>query len=170
MPWLSTASGSSPSVIAPIRMGASIAAEARSIPALTSASRNGSTAVEFSGQTTRSGASTSPARTWAARSIVASTWLRVTSRCTATRSSPDPGTSPCTTAIRMVASSSTCHGTTVPHRVSASRPAATGAAWRSGGRSLTHQARAAPVPASSRLSPVKPSHGRDAAHQVSATV
>ena len=68
------------------------------MPALTSTSVKGSTAVEFSGQTTRSGRGARPASTSAARSSVRATWLAVISRCTAGTSVPSPGTSPCTAA------------------------------------------------------------------------
>jgi hypothetical protein len=52
-----------------------MAATASRMPSLTSLSRNGSTAVEFSGQSTKSGRTPSDASR-----IVASTWLRVTPR------------------------------------------------------------------------------------------
>ena len=73
------------------------------IPAWTSASVKGSTAVEFSGHTTKSGCGCSPAATASASSWVSRTWLAVTSRWTATTSSPVPGTSPCTAATVVVA-------------------------------------------------------------------
>ena len=66
--------------MAPTSTGTPIASTASSMPAFVSASRNGSTAVEFSGHTTKSGSGTVPAATRAPRSMVASTWLRVTWR------------------------------------------------------------------------------------------
>ena len=80
MPWLSTWSVPEPSTIAPTRIGTPIAELAARMPELVSASSKGSTAVEFSGHTTRSGCGTSPASTCRARSTVASTWFWVTWR------------------------------------------------------------------------------------------
>ena len=82
----------------PTRMGTPMASEAATMPALTSASVKGSTAVEFSGHTTRSGRGARPASTSAASCSVRATWLAVISRCTAGTSVPSPGTSPWTAA------------------------------------------------------------------------
>ena len=80
MPWLRILPGSGSSVIAPTSTGTPTAATASLISLLREASRNGSSAVEFSGQTTKSGAGTLPASASSASWIVASTWLRVTWR------------------------------------------------------------------------------------------
>ncbi len=66
--------------MAPTRIGRPTAAEAAQICWLVVSSRNGSTAVEFSGQTTKSGRGTRPAAMSAARPTVASTWFCVTCR------------------------------------------------------------------------------------------
>ncbi len=75
-----------------------------------SSARNGSTAVEFSGHTTKSGAGCSPDSTRSASSTVASTWLRVTWRWSSRMSLPSPGTSPWTTATLRVPTGSTSYG------------------------------------------------------------
>ena len=149
--------------------GTPIASVAATMPARTPGSVNGSTAVEFSGHTTKSGRGVSPAATSSASSSVRRTWLAVTSRCTAGTLSPVPGTSPCTAATVTVpaSSSGTCstRGATVTASVATAAPATARGAVRT--RRTAH-ASSVPLSATSRLAPVIPTHGIAAAHGVSA--
>ena len=111
----------------PTRIGTPMASEAATIPALTSASVKGSTAVEFSGHTTRSGRGTVPASTSAASCSVRATWLAVISRCTAGTSVPSPGTSPWTAATvksspRLLTPGTASYEPASGSRVTAARP------------------------------------------------
>ena len=139
------------------------------MPAWTSVSRNGSTAVEFSGQTTKSGRGCSPAATASARSSVSRTWLAVTSRWTAGTLRPVPGTSPCTAATVAVPLRSSGNGTSAGARVTTASPATTAYVARVGERTCsTSHASVVPVSATRKLTPVMPIHGRASAHGVSA--
>ena len=157
------------STIAPTRIGTPIAAAAVWMPARVCASLNGSTAVEFSGHSTKSGSGRSPAATSAASSTVARTWLSVTWRKSASTSVPSPGTSPCTEATRKVPSGLGSQGC----RAGASRTAAaptSPAPAASGRRSrIASAASDAPARASSRLTPVAPTYASAGATGVSTT-
>ena len=170
MPWLSTCpSSSGSSDMLPTTTGTPMASVAAMIPALTSASSKGSTAVEFSGHTTRSGWVCSPAATDSASSWVSRTWLAVTSRLTATTSRPVPGTSPCTAATVALPLSATSNGTSTGAMVTTASPASTAGAVRVMARRCTSsQASVVPVRATRKLTPVIPIHGSASAHGVSA--
>ena len=149
MPWLSTWSAPE-STIAPTSTGTPTASTADSMPRLSPASRNGSDAVEFSGQSTKSGCGSRPASMSAPRSIVACTWFWVTWRGSSRMSSPSPGTLPCTTATVRWSVKSGVHGTSAGSVASASAPSG-------GGRGRDHAAagrdRAPARPASCRPGP-----------------
>ena len=101
------------------------------MPAWTPSSGKGSTAVEFSGHTTKSGAGSSPAATASASSWVSRTWLAVTSRWTDGTSRPVPGTSPWTAATVVVPDSTTWNGTRTGATVTTAIPATTAYVVRS---------------------------------------
>src|SRR5690606_15973122 len=115
------------------------------------------------------GAGEAPERTSSASAAVASTWLRVTSRCTATRSSPLPGTSPWIVATVAVPSVRGSQSIQVGVIVRAASTTTAGTARRTGGRSATNHASVAPERASRKLTPVKPYQGSPAAQAESAT-
>ena len=111
------------------------------MPALTSVSRNGSTAVEFSGQTTKSGRGRGPRRRRRRGRSVSRRGWRVTSRWTAGMSVAVPGTSPWTAATVAVAACARA-GTAHERRARAVTTAspATTAVRRPGGRArVEHQ-------------------------------
>ena len=134
MPVLLTWSGPGPCSTAPTRTGTPMSRTASSISAPAPGSRNGSMSEAFSGQMTRSGRATSPARTSAASRWVASTWFRSTCSRSPWKSSPTPGTSPCTSATVTGRPSPAPTGSSSPATGTARASSASTAAGRQAGQ------------------------------------
>ena len=125
-----------------------IVSVARLIEAAARGSRVGSTSLEFSGQITRSGWSTSPAATRPASATVASTWLLRTCRRWALKSRPSRGTLPCTMATVTGApppADGDPSGTSSPAAINATAPSASPAPRSTDGRVRTRHGRQAAV-------------------------
>ena len=172
MPWLRTSPGRGASTMAPTRIGTPIAVgRGVDAPALISASRNGSIAVEFSGQSTKSGRGLA-ARVHVGRErhggvdVVARSPAGGRAGCR----SPSPGTLPCTAATVAEPSLGRVYAARPGTATTATAPAAI-AATALGLRQppASVQARPVPISAIARLTPLEPIHGSASASGVSTT-